>query len=269
MGGELFDRFPAITEAADDALGYSIKTLCLEDPDNQLTQTQFTQPALFTVNALSYSQLQEEGAPEPQFAAGHSLGEYNALLAAGVLDFATGIQLVHKRGTLMSKATGGGMAAVIGLSAEQVQSVIEQSGLKQVWVANLNTPTQTVITGNKDEVTEIAPNFKDAGARLVVPLKVSGAFHSPLMASAREEYTTFLQTFTFHAPKITVVSNVAASPYPNEGIADLLAEQITSSVRWADSMQFLLGQSEVSIQEVGPGKVLTKMLREQNKPSAA
>ncbi len=152
MGAGLFDEFQDLTRQADDILGYSIEELCLEDPNHQLGKTQFTQPALYTVSALSYLKKMKESGREPDYAAGHSLGEYNALFAAGCFDFETGLQLVKKRGELMSKAAPGGMAAVLGFTAEQVKEVLSDYHLTGIDIANHNSPSQIVIAGTKQDI---------------------------------------------------------------------------------------------------------------------
>jgi malonyl CoA-acyl carrier protein transacylase len=262
MGEHLFDRFPEITEVADATLGYSIKSLCLENPGNQLTQTRYTQPALFTVNALTFLSAQEESGQSPNFVAGHSLGEYNALFAAGAFDFVTGLKLVQKRGELMSQATGGSMAAVIGLTSEQIRDVILLHGNTKVTIANLNAPQQTVISGSKEAVDAIKSSFEEAGARMFMPLKVSGAFHSRFMKPARMEFESYLKEFTFNQLSIPVISNVEALPYPSDAVADLLAQQITSPVRWVNLIQYLLSQPNPSFEEIGPGNILKGLLRQ-------
>jgi len=145
MGRDLFDQFPAMTEMADSELGYSIKNLCLEDPNKQLSQTQFTQPAMIVVNALSYFGKLENTRQKPDFVAGHSLGEYNALLAANAFDFPTGLKLVRKRGELMAGVTGGAMAAIIGVRPERISEILYNFAFDTVGVANYNEPLQTVI----------------------------------------------------------------------------------------------------------------------------
>jgi malonyl CoA-acyl carrier protein transacylase len=262
MGEGLFEQFPDITASADKILGYSIQSLCLEDAQEQLNLTQFTQPALYTVNALTFLKIKETSNQTPDFVAGHSLGEYNALFAAGVFDFETGLKLVQKRGALMAEATGGGMAAVLGMDIEKIQEVISNHEGSGVSVANLNAPQQTVLTGSKEAILGIQSAFESAGAKRYIPLNVSGAFHSPFMEPARKEFEAFLQSFTFQPPSIPVLSNVAAAPYPNDGIADLLAQQITSPVRWVETIQWLKQQPNPVFEEVGPGKVLRGLIRQ-------
>ena len=262
MGEGLFDRYPDLAAAADAELGYSIRELCLHDPLDQLNRTEFTQPALFTVNALTFLKNVEDTKRTPNFVAGHSLGEYNALFAAGAFDFLTGLKLVKKRGQLMSQAVGGGMAAVVGLTVSQIREVIQRSDVAGINVANLNTPQQSVISGLKEDVLRAQPFFEAAGAKLYKPLNVSGAFHSPYMEPARKEFEGYLKQFQFSAPKIPVISNADAAPYPADAIADLLARQITSSVRWVESIQFLMKQPNPAFEEIGPGNVLKGMLRQ-------
>ena len=262
MGEGLFEQFPDITASADKILGYSIQSLCLEDAQEQLNLTQFTQPALYTVNALTFLKIKETSNQTPDFVAGHSLGEYNALFAAGVYDFETGLKLVQKRGALMAKATGGGMAAVLGMDIEKIQEVISNHGDHGVSVANLNAPQQTVLTGSKEAILGIQSAFESAGAKRYIPLNVSGAFHSPFMEPARKEFETLLQSFNYQSPSIPVISNVAAAPYPSDGIADLLAQQITSPVRWVETIHWLKQQPNPVFEEVGPGKVLRGLIRQ-------
>jgi trans-AT polyketide synthase/acyltransferase/oxidoreductase domain-containing protein len=261
MGEGLFDQFPAITQTASEELGYSIKDLCLSDPQNQLNRTEFTQPALFTVNALTFYKAQKEG-KNPDFLAGHSLGEYNALLAADAFDFRTGLKLVKRRGELMSQASGGGMAAVIGLSQDQILDVIRQSGFTKISIANLNAPQQTVLTGLKEEILGIQPHFEAAKARLYMPLNVSGAFHSPFMQPARDKFEEYLKGFTFNPPRIPVISNVEAIPYPADQVATLLGRQITSPVRWVETIQYLMKLPQPTFEETGPGNVLKGLIKQ-------
>lgn len=262
MGGPLFERFPEITAQADQILGYSIARLCMEDPDGQLGQTQFTQPALFVVNALTYRAKLEDGDPAPAFVAGHSLGEYNALLAAGCFDFATGVKLVKQRGELMGRVSGGGMSAVIGLEPQKIQSVLHDSeDGRRIDVANFNSFEQTVIAGPKEDLAAVKPALEAAGARMVIPLNVSAPFHSRYMRDAQREFEGFLDGYAFHAPRIPVISNVRARPYEGDMVRATLAEQIGNSVRWLDSVLYLLEKPEPDFEEVGPGQVLTKLIK--------
>lgn len=259
MGESLFQEFPELVYQANQICGFSIESICLENPNELLNQTQYTQPALFVVNALSYLNKIKKG-EKPTYVAGHSLGEYNALFAAGAFDFETGLKLVQKRGNLMSKAIGGGMAAVIGLKSEVVQALLDENNLSDISIANYNSFTQIVISGSKDAITAADQLFINKGAILFMPLKVSGAFHSPFMKDAQKEFTEFLQGFTFDSLKIPVIANVTAKPYQPNEIHSLLAQQITSPVKWTQSIEYLIQEKETNFEEVGPGKVLAGLI---------
>jgi len=260
MGEDVFEKFPDKVTIANEILGYDIKKVCLEDPKNELNQTQVTQPALFIVSALSYLAYQEENNTPPLFVAGHSLGEYNALFAANVIDFETGIKLVKKRGDLMSKATGGAMAAIIGISAEQIQAILIDNKLDDIDIANFNEPKQTVISGESARISQAKSIFEAAGVRRYIPLAVSGAFHSRYMEAAKQEFETYLDSFTFLQPSIPVVANVTADIYAQSDVKTLLSKQITHSVRWVDSIAYLFNQNVEEFIEIGPGKVLTGLI---------
>jgi malonyl CoA-acyl carrier protein transacylase len=268
MGAGLFDeahQYAEVEKEVDAILGYSLRKLCLEDPDNRLKETQFTQPCLYVVNALHYYKAVNQGA-RPDYLAGHSLGEYNALLAAGAFDFLTGLRMAQRRGELMSQAKNGGMAAVIGLGARLVAKVIEENGLASVDVANFNSPSQTVVSGPIEDIKRAGPLFEKAGARLYMPLQVSAAFHSRYMTDAAKAFADFLAPMSFAAPKIPVIANATAQPYPtddaSESVKSLLARQITHSVRWNESIRFLIGRGVTQFSEMGPGNVLTRMAQE-------
>lgn len=271
MGADLFDRYADWTAEADRVLGYSVRELCLEDPRGELGQTAFTQPALFVVNAMSYRARSDAGRPAPDFLAGHSLGEYNALLAAGVFDFATGLRLVRARGALMGRVTGGGMAAVIGLEPDRIVSLLATSDAGQrVDVANFNSFEQTVIAGRQDDLAAVRPALQEAGAR-VIPLKVSAPFHSRYMREAMAEFETELAPVLFVPPAIPVVANVTAAPYDPGQLRETLARQIGHSVRWLDSVLYLLDRGVTEFEEVGPGRVLAGLvarIREARERSA-
>jgi trans-AT polyketide synthase/acyltransferase/oxidoreductase domain-containing protein len=260
MGAELFDQFPDLEAEADRVLGYSIKQLCLADPRNELKQTQFTQPALFTVNAMAYRAEVERSGLMGDFLAGHSLGEYNALHAAGVFDFATGLRLVQHRGALMSQAAGGAMAAVVGLSESAVRDILKQARLDEVDLANDNSPVQTVISGLKADLELAAQAFSGVTDCTFIPLLVSGAFHSRHMAPARRAFSIFLEPIALRPPERPVFSNVEAAPHSTEEIKRLLAMQITSSVRWTESIQAMCRAGVTQFREIGPGEVLQKLV---------
>ncbi|MBB3120969.1 ACP S-malonyltransferase [Pseudoduganella violacea] len=260
MGAELFDRYPDYVARADRVLGYSVRALCLDNPDNRLGRTDYTQPALYVVNALAYLAAVEQGG-EPQYLAGHSLGEYSALFAAGVLSFETGLQIVMRRGALMAASRDGAMAAVIGLEEAAVRQIILQAGLANIDIANLNAPTQIVISGPVADIVDAQAVFEKNGCFTYVRLPVSGAFHSRLMAEASQEFARFLDQFTFAAPRIPVLSNVTAQPHRPENIRAMMVEQMVGSVRWTDSIRYLAAQGVADFVEVGPGKVLAQLLK--------
>ena len=258
MGASLFDEFPEITAQADAILGYSIKALCLEDTNNLLNKTEYTQPALYVVNALSYLKKVQDAGKEPDYLAGHSLGEYNALQASGAMSFEQGLQLVQKRGELMSHASGGAMAAVLNMTEDKIKSCLAEHNLSEVDIANYNAPTQTVISGPRDAIDQAQEHFEEAEA-FYVPLNTSGAFHSRHMASASEEFEHFLRSFEFSSIRIPVISNISAQPYEQSHIASNLVKQITGSVCWKQSMNYLFGMGESEMEELGVGDVLTKL----------
>lgn len=260
MGGKLFDEFPELTEKADKILGYSIKELCLEDPRAELSKTQFTQPALYVVNALSYYGRLRDTGETPDFVAGHSLGEFNALLAAECFDFETGLKLVKKRGELMSQATGGAMAAIINASRDRIEELLKENGLGEVDIANYNTPQQIVISGTTDDIAACQKVFQYDNV-MFIPLNTSGAFHSRLMVPAQQKFETFLKKRKFAKAKIPVIANFTAKPYPERAVVEYLSKQIRSTVLWSDTIDHLMSVSdEMEFVEIGHGDVLTKMI---------
>jgi malonyl CoA-acyl carrier protein transacylase len=268
MGQGLFDEvreYAAIEKQVDTILGYSLRKLCLEDPDNRLKETQFTQPSLYVVNALHYYKAVSQGA-HPDYLAGHSLGEYNALLAAGVFDFLAGLRLVKKRGELMSQAKNGAMGAVIGLGVSVIAKVIKENRLASIDVANFNSPSQTVISGPIEDIKRAGPFFEKGGARMYMPLQVSAAFHSRYMADAAKAFADFLAPMSFAAPKTPVVANMTAQPYPtanaSESVKSLLVNQMAHSVQWTQSIRFLISQGVTQFSEMGPGNVLTRSVQQ-------
>ncbi len=265
MGKDLFAEFPKQVEEASQLLGYSLPTLCLDDPEQKLGLTQYTQPALYAVCALAYQRKAAATGRKPDYVAGHSLGEYAALFAAGAFDFLTGLRLVQKRGELMGQATGGGMAAVVGLSPDQVREALATASLATVDVANLNSYEQVVISGRKEEITQAVPALEKAGARVVMPLRVSAAFHSRYMRDAEAEFAEFLKTISFAPLQFPVIANVNAAPYRNSEIRNNLAQQIANPVRWVESVEFLLRHGPIDFEEIGPGNVLTKLIQQIRK----
>lgn len=212
------------------------------------------------MNALSYLKKIKETGTKPDFVAGHSLGEYNALFAANDFDFETGLKSVQKRGALMSQASGGGMAAVIGLPSEKIQAILREHNLSDLHIANFNSYSQIVISGDVESIKNAESTFINAGATLYMPLKVSGAFHSPFMNKAKEEFANFLRDYSFEPPMVPIISNVTAKPYQLNEISKLLSEQMTSSVHWTQTIEYLHNQGETVIDEIGPGKVISGLI---------
>lgn len=262
MGAELFERYPDLVAEADAILGYSVRELCLENPDGMLERTDYTQPALYIVDVLSYLAKADGEKIRPDFVIGHSLGEYPALYAAGAFDFSTGLKLVQKRGALMNAATGGGMAAILGINGDAVAAALSELGADSIDVANFNTPGQTVISGPKADIEAFAPRMKEKGAKRAVILPVSGAFHSRYMRPAAEEFEAFLRGFSFGKLSIPCIANCSAQPYTDDLIASNLVKQIYSSVRWVDTVKGLREQGADTFVEVGPGTVLAGLARQ-------
>lgn len=255
-------------EEADEVLGFPLSRLCWEGPEEELGLTANTQPALLTASTAMLRAL-EVLAPElrPVAVAGHSLGEYSALVAAGTLSFADALRLVRRRGELMQEAVPvgvGAMAAIISLDAETIAAIAEEAAQGEVCaVANLNGPAQTVIAGHKGAVDRAAALAKERGARKVSILAVSAPFHSPLMRPAREGLTPLLEATEFRDPRVPAIANVDAVPVASGAAArDALARQIDGPVRWVESVLWMEDRLGVeAFVEVGPGNVLSGMNR--------
>lgn len=268
MGRELYEAGgPAaeVFEAAESALGADLLTVMFEGPEEALTRTENQQPAIVTHSLGALSALREAGVA-PDYVAGHSLGEYSAVACAGCLGVRQVLELVRFRGELMAGAgdeAPGSMAAVLGLDADEVAAAVEKAGkVGIVVVANFNSPGQVVISGEADAVARAGELAQQAGAKRVIALDVSGAFHSPLMASAVEPLIERLQGTEFAPASPPVVSNVDALPHtaPDE-IRDCLGRQMTSSVLWEQSVRWMAEQGVESFVEIGPGNVLSGLLR--------
>lgn len=258
MGNALFERFPELVSEADEVLGFSIRELCLSDPQGVLGETMFTQPALFVVSALGVLASRQSGLDAPDCYAGHSLGEFAALFAAGAFDFATGVALARERGMLMSKAPRGAMAAIVGIDLHRVVELLAASPLSGIDIANINSAQQIVISGLYDDIVACETLFTDAGARYV-RLNVSAAFHSRYMRDIEAQFAQFAQRFTFNPLNARVISNYTALDYPETDYLDLLTRQISHPVRWYESISRLLASGEVKQHEIGPGQVLTSL----------
>lgn len=264
MGKKLFGKYKEQTDLASNILGYDLEELCIKDPARDLSKTQYTQPALYVVNALHY--LDQNNGQRPDYFIGHSLGEYNALFAAEAFDFETGVRLVQKRGELMAAASGGGMAAVIGLAAEELTTILKKEGFTNIDIANYNTPTQIVIAGQSNDVKQVIDHFSALKIR-IVPLAVSAPFHSRYMKPAADQFSNFLDQFQFNELKTPVVSNVTARPYESGQIQSYLSRQIDSSVKWIDTVRYLMGRNCDEYSELG-SSILTKMVNEIKKSSS-
>ena len=265
MGKTLFDNFPvakATFEAADKALGFSITKMCFEGPEEDLRKTFNTQPAILTVSIAALRVLQENGI-NPDITGGHSLGEYSALVAAGVLDFADAVRLVNKRGQFMQEAVPlgqGAMAAIMGLDRKQVVEICAQTEKEHgaVQAVNFNCPGQIVIAGATIAVEKAAEALKAAGAKRAIMLPVSAPFHSSLLKPAAEKLAAELEKVTFHDPVIPVVANVNGQiSTKKDGIRALLVSQAASPVLWEDCMATIVQFGATVSVEIGPGKVLT------------
>lgn len=262
MGADCFKKFPDLVKEADACLGYSIEELCEMNPDGNLRKTQYTQPAIYVVSALSFlDRMEETQGKLPDFAAGHSIGEYSALFAAGCFDFLTGLKLVARRGEIMSRVKGGGMAAITGMSVHEVEAILKNYAFDGIDMVNYNAPLQTVIAGLLSDIEEAAPVFEEAGARMVVRLKVSGAFHSRYMDEAAQEFSNYLNTFEFAEPRFPVIANCTARPYPEGASRELLSKQLNHPVKWSESIQYMLGFGECEFVELGGGRILSQMLK--------
>lgn len=257
MGLDLFTRYADQTAEAERVLGMRLADLVNSD---RIGETQYTQPALFVVNALAYREWLEGGGT-PRLAAGHSLGEYNALLAAGAFDFVTALRLIKLRGELMAQAAEGGMAAVIGLSAGALRRVLTDAGVEDVDIANDNSPTQLVLSGPRASLLRLTPMLRQRGAT-IIELRVSAAFHSRYMKDVRLRFAKALAEVNFAPLRFPVVSNVEAALYDDARLRELLARQVDSPVRWTESVQLMLARNERTFVELGPTKVLTKLIHE-------
>lgn len=273
MGKELCRDFPsaaAIFKRADEALGFSLSVLCFEGPQEELNLTANTQPAVLTTSLACLEALKRTGGPAPLALAGHSLGEYSALVAAGSLEFEDAVRLVRKRGQYMQEAVPlgeGGMAAVMGLAAEAVaQACRKASDFGVIEAVNLNCPGQVVVAGDTAGLKAVEPLLKEAGARRFVPLPVSAPFHSSLMIPAGERLAGDLAQVAIEDPKIPVVANVSADLVRTGGeVRDSLIRQVYSPVRWEETILRLLARGIDTFIEVGPGKVLGGLIKKINR----
>jgi len=268
MGAEFFDRFEeaaAVFRKADEILGFSLTELCFQGPPEKLNQTRFTQPAVFTTSIAVFEVLKAKGV-KFDAVAGHSLGEYSAVVAAGVLDFSEGLRIVQKRAELMEAAYPqgeGGMLAILGLEPEKVKEICDQASTQGVVTpANFNSPEQVVVSGERKALEIVTVLARKKGAKRVIPLQVSGPFHSPLMKEASEQLALLLKEFRFSPPQVAFVSNVTGGyVFAPDEIKRLLIEQLTAPVLWEGAVRRLFQDGCQTFIEVGPGKVLSGLIK--------
>ncbi|MEK3671695.1 ACP S-malonyltransferase [Paenibacillus sp. FSL R10-2771] len=273
MGKDVYEALPqsrAVFEKGDEVLGFPLSKLIFEGPESELKQTVNTQPALVTASVAYLEALQHLGVT-PDYVAGHSLGEYSALVAAGVLSYEDAVRLVRLRGQFMEEAVPGGqgaMAATLGADRAALTELcrsISEAG-NSVELANVNCPGQIVVSGTVAGVNEVVQRVKEAGGKRAIPLEVSGPFHSSLMKEAAEQLAAELQKVTFNAPLIPVIVNVTAAPVTDpEEIRNLLVAQVFSPVLWQDSVEWLIADGVDTFVEIGSGSVLAGLIRKIDK----
>jgi [acyl-carrier-protein] S-malonyltransferase len=272
MGLDLHSEFQSsrkVFEQADSTLSFSLSTVCFEGPEDVLTRTINTQPALLTVSCACLKAIEElnDGSfSRPDFVAGHSLGEYTACAYAGVFDFSTAVFLARERGRLMQEAgtaSPGAMAAVLGMEEDVLNEICRATSTV---IANFNSPGQLVISGPVDGIASASQMAKEKGAGRVVPLQVSGAFHSPLMKPARDGLAQIIDTITFRDPAIPVIANTTAKPLTSAGqIKTELLDQLCTGVQWQRSVEYMVTNGVQRFIEIGPGKVLTGLVKRINR----
>jgi [acyl-carrier-protein] S-malonyltransferase len=272
MCRDLYDNVRSaknIFEEADRSLGFALSRLCFEGPEEELRQTINAQPALVTAAFACLEAARElngENLTPPAYTAGHSLGEYTALAAAGVFDFPTAVRLARERGRLMHEVGqqhAGGMAAIIGLEEGKLAEVCRQSGTV---IANINCPGQIVISGAAEDIARAMELARAAGAARTIPLQVSGAFHSPLMEPIIPSMSAVIHATAFSDPAIPVIANMTAKPLTTtEAVKEELINQLTNPVQWQRSVEYMVAQGVDTFIEIGPGKVLTGLIRRINK----
>jgi [acyl-carrier-protein] S-malonyltransferase len=270
MGKDLAERFPAarqIFEEADEALGFSLSELCFNGPAEQLQLTENTQPAILTVSIAALRAAQSEGFPRAAFVAGHSLGEYSALVAAGALNLGDAIRTVRARGRYMQEAVpvgAGAMAAILGADLETVNAGCEQASEGEVCsAANINSPSQVVIAGAAGAIDRAIVILKERGAKRAMKLNVSAPFHCAMMKPAQDRLAADLDTIQFSDSEIPLVTNVDARAVRSADLLrDSLVRQVSQPVRWLESVEFLISQGVKTFIEIGPGKVLSGLVRQ-------
>ncbi len=257
MGEGLFERFPKETAAASELLGYPVARLCRDDPEGRLADTRHAQPAIFLVSALSWLD-RERGGRRYDYFAGHSLGEFNALVAAGVLDLMDGLALVRRRAELMADVAHGAMAAVVGLSSSRVEATLRGAGLNLVHVANRNSDRQVTVAGDRPQLALAVRALRGPGVR-VLPVPVSGPFHTPLMASTGRAFAKVLREYEFRAGHTPVMSSVSGTEFTPDQAIDLLSRQIAHPVEWVRTVRALRAAGVDQFDEVN-GTTLTAFI---------
>lgn len=269
MGKDLYENFEEaknIFDKADKILSKNISKICFEGPDEDLKQTINTQPAILTTSIAALEVVKSKINIKPAFVAGHSLGEYGALYEAGVLTLENALKLIAKRAELMSISQGGAMAAVLGCEISKIEACLEEaSSVGYVSVANYNSPDQVVITGEVEAVKKASELLTVAGAKRVIPLAVSGAFHSELMKGASEEFSKYLEEFSLNDSSIPVITNVDAEiSTKSVDFKTKMPQQIYSSVYWTQTIQKMIENGVDTFIEIGPGKVLAGLNKKIN-----
>jgi len=267
MGSDLYHHYSSakdVFDEADTALGFLLSRLCFEGPEEELVKTKNVQPAILVTSIACLKAAEQNGNAKltlPSFIAGHSLGEYTALVVAGVLGLSDAVRLVRERGRLMyevGQKNLGGMAAIIGLGVETVEAICFQSGTE---ISNINCPGQIVISGSIPALAEARKLVEKEGAR-PIPLKVSGAFHSALMEPAMTEFSKFISNFTFQPSTIPVIANVTAQPLTDgESVKEELLKQLRSCIQWQPSVEYMVNNGVNTFYEIGPGKVLAGLIK--------
>ncbi len=271
MGLDLYNSYPsarAVFDGADASLGFSLSRLCFEGPEEELKKTNNVQPAILVVSIACLKALEEATIANflsPAFVAGHSLGEYTALVVAGALDLNDAVLLVRERGRLMYEAglkNPGSMLAIIGLDEETVKDISSHSGAE---ISNINCPGQIVVSGAAQALAEADKLAKRKGARVLIPLKVSGAFHSALMEPVLAEFSKIVSNVRFRPPVIPVISNVTARPLPDvDSIKEELVKQLRNCIQWQRSVEYMMHSGVTTFYEIGPGRVLSGLIRRIN-----
>ena len=273
MGKDLYDNFPAarqVFEEADAALGFSLSEMCFAGNEADLQLTANTQPAILTTSIATLRAMEAEGFPVPSFVAGHSLGEYSALVAAGAISFADAVQTVRNRGTYKQEAVPvgtGAMAAILGLDLPAIEKVCTEVSENAICSpANINSPSQVVIAGDTEAIDKAIELLKERGAKRAIKLNVSAPFHCALMFPAQERLEKDLREINFQDFKFPVIENVSAEANTKgERVREALTEQVSSPVRWAESIQNLISKGVDTFVEVGAGKVLSGLVKQINR----